>query len=257
MAIITLSRKTFSGTRELAGHVAETLGYRLVSRDDIIEKTAQYGMSGDRQDRARRRRLGMLQRVDLGWVHYLVFTRAALTKEIRQGSLIYLGGNGPALFKDFPNVLNVAVVADMDYRIDRLLRRTDYVINRKKARRIIEDMDEKEARWRKALHVSYSREDGLDGLLEPGLVIEQGLVSPPEACELIRAMLEGPQYQTIYKSLETIDILTAAAELRARIAMNEDVVDDNVDVTVQDGMIVVSGSVRSTEDWESIKELLD
>ena len=80
----------------------------------------------------------MLQRVDLGWVHYLVFARAALTKEIRQGSLIYLGGNRPALLKDFPNVLNVAVVADMDYRIDRLLRRTDYVINRKKARQIIE-----------------------------------------------------------------------------------------------------------------------
>ena len=39
--------------------------------------------------------------------------------------------------------------------------------------------------------------------------------------------------------------------------MNEDVVDDNVDVAVQDGMIVVSGSVRSAQDWESIKELLD
>ena len=252
MAIITLSTGPFSGARNLAQSVSERLGYRLVSRDDIIEKAAQYGMPGDRLDRARSRRLGILQRMDLGWKHYLVYIRAALTKEIRKGSLIYLGGNGRALLRDFPNVLNVRVIADMEYRIDNLITRTDYIIDRRKAKRLIEKVDEKEAKWRRTLHDdNWYDPSGFDLLIKPGLV------STPEACDLIHATLDQPQFHTTYKSLESIDLLTVAAELRARIAMKADVVDDNVDVEVQDGVIVITGSVRSIEDYDGIRELLD
>ena len=252
MAIITLSRRTFSGARELGQRISENLDYRFVSRDDIINKTAGYGMSGDRMDRARRRRFGFLQRVDLEWSHYLIFARAALTKEIRQGSLVYLGSNGQVLLRDFPNVLNVGVVADIEYRIDNLIKRTDYVVDRKKARKLIQEIDEKKARWRKTLHD--------DHLLDSGnfdLVIEPGQITLADACDLINATLEQPQYQTTYKTLEAIDLLTVAAELRARIAMKDDVIDDDVDVKIQDGLIVIGGSVRSVEDLEGIKELLD
>ncbi|MCH7605511.1 MAG: cytidylate kinase family protein [Chloroflexi bacterium] len=252
MAIVTLSKETFSGASELAEQVSESLGYRLVSRDDIIEKTALYGMSTDRQQRARRRRLGILARMDLKWKHYLVFSRAALTKEIRQGGLVYLGGNGHALLNGFPNLLNVKVVSDMEYRIENLIKRTDYAIDRKMARRLIQKIDDKEARWRRTLHENgWHDSSGFD------LVVQSGQVTIPEACDLIRDTLEQPQYQTTYKSLETIDLLTVAAELRARIAMKSDIADDNVDVQVRDGVIVITGSVRSTSDLDGIKELLD
>ena len=252
MAIVTLSRGLFSGARELAQEISELLGYRLVSREDIIEKTAQYGVPEERLDRARRRKLGMLQRKDLGWLHYRVYALAALTKEIRQGSLIYLGSNGPALLSEFPNVLNVKVESDMEYRIDNLIKRTDYVIDRKSAKRLIEEIDGKKAKWHRTLH-----RGGLLDHSEFDLVIEPGLTSVPEACELIRATLEQPQYQTTHKSLEAIDLLTAAADLRAVIAMKGDVLDNNIDVNVQEGVIVIKGSVRSAEDMNEIKELLD
>ncbi|MCH8280435.1 MAG: cytidylate kinase-like family protein [Chloroflexi bacterium] len=252
MAIITLSRWTFSGGRELGQKISENLGYRFVSRDDIISKTAGYGMSGERMERARRRRFGFLQRFDLEWSHYLIYARAALTKEIRQGSLVYLGSNGQALLRDFPNVLNVGVMADMEYRIDNLIKRTEYVVDRKKARKLIQEIDEKKARWSRTLHD--------DRLLDPGdfdLVIEPGQTTLADACDLIHATLEQPKYQTTYKSLEAIDLLTVAAELRARIAMKDDVIDDDVNVEIQDGVIVIGGSVHSAEDLEGIKELLD
>ena len=82
MAIVTVSKWTFSGAGELARFTADRLGYRLVSRREIIEKTAQYGMSRESLDRALRRRTGMLHRMDREWRHYLVYARAALTKEI-------------------------------------------------------------------------------------------------------------------------------------------------------------------------------
>ena len=39
--------------------------------------------------------------------------------------------------------------------------------------------------------------------------------------------------------------------------MKDDVIDDDVNVEIQDGVIVIGGSVRSAEDLEGIKELLD
>ena len=252
MAIITLSKKAFNGAGELAQHVSELLDYRLVSRDEIVEKTAHYGISKERRERARSRRLGMLHPMDPVWRHYQIYSRAALTKEIRKGSLVYLGANGMALFRDFPSVLNVQVRTDIEHRIDNLMKRAEYALNWKKAKRLIEKVDEREDRWRNTFYADHH-----NGHPEFDLVIELGEMGIPDACELIQDALEKQEYQTTYKTLETIDLLTVAAELRARIAMRDDVIDDDIEVGVQDGVIVVNGSVRSIEDLNGIRELID
>ena len=252
MAIITLSTETFSGGRELAGRLSERLGYKLVSRENIIEKTGHYGMSRNRLERARRRSVGIIGRMDLEWNHYLVYVRAALSKEIEQGCLVCLGEDGRASLGDFPNVLNVRVVADMEHRMDNLIKRTDYGINQKRAKRLIEKIDGKRDRWRMTLY-----EEDWQNHSESDLVIDPGLMSISDACELIRATVEQPQFQTTPKSLDTIERLTVAAELRARIAMDPDVVDDDVEIEVRDGVIVLTGSVASTQDLEALKGLLN
>ena len=252
MAIVTVSRGSFSGARELARLLAEQLEYRLVSREDIIEKTARYGITEERRERARRRRLGILQRADLDWKHYRLFARAALTQEIQRGSLIYLGSNGRTLLQDFPNVLNVKVAAHMDYRVDKLMKRTDYVIDRKQAKRLIEEMDQKKFRWQRTFQV-----DRLVDPFEFDLTIEPGAMSISDACELISTTIEQPRYQTTDESLETMALLTAAAELRAQIAMQTDLSDDKLDVELKDGVVLITGSVRSIEDINGIKSLLD
>ncbi len=251
MAIITLSRGTFSGARKLAEYISEKLDYSLVSREDIVERIAQYGMSEDRLDRARCRRLGMLPRLDLEWIHYLAYTRTALSKEIRQGNLIYLGDDGRIVLRNFPNVLSVHVISDLAHRIDTFMRRNDYAVGRKEARRFIKKIDEKRARWGRILY-----NDGRFDPSEFDLVIDPALTSIPDAYEIIRDTVELPRFQTTPESLETIEYMTLTANLRARIAMDADVVDDNIEVQVRDGVIKISGSVHSPEDAAAIRELL-
>ncbi len=252
MAIVTLSHKAFDGAGELAQQISGLLGYKLVSRDDIVQKTAQYGISKHLQGRAIDRRLGILRRIDLGWRKYRIYSQAALIKEIRKGCLFYLGANGLARFRDFPNVLNIQVRADIEHRIDNLMKRSEPALNRKRARNLIEKVDDRQARWRNAFYA-----DSQVPHSEFDLVLELGQIGMIEACELIRATIEEKEYRTTHKSLEVIDLLTVAAELRARIAMKDDVKDDNIDVIVRDGVIVVKGYVRSTEDLHSIRELID
>ena len=247
MAIVTLSHQAFDGAGELAQRISDLLGYRLVSRDDIVEKTAQYGISRDRLGRALGRRLGILRRIDLAWRHYRIYSQAALTKEIRKGCLVYLGPNGLARFRDFPNVFNIQVRTDIERRIDNLMKRSEHALNRKKARNLIEKVDGRAAQWRNTFYTT-----GHIPTSEFDLVIELGQIGISDACELISATMEQMEYQTTYKSLEVIDLLTVAAELRARIAMRDDVIDDDINVAVHHGVIVVTGYVRSTEDLHTV-----
>ena len=252
MAIVTLSHQAFDGAGELAQEISNLFNYRLVSRDDIVEKTAQYGITKDRQIRAMGRRLGMFRRMDLGWRHYRIYSQAALTKEIRKGCLVYVGANGLAQFRDFPNVFNILVRTDIERRIDNLMKIAEHALNRNKGRNLIKMVDDREARWRDAFYT-----DGQIRTSAFDLVIELGQIGVTDACKLISAAMEQKEYQTTYKSLEVIDLLTVAAELRARIAMKDDVMDDDIDVSVHDGVIVVKGYVRSTENLHSIRELID
>ena len=251
MAIITLSREPFSGARDLAECVCRHLGYSLVSRDDVIEKVTQYGMPVDRIDNARRRRLGWLPRKDQEWMRFTVYVRAALSQEIQLGNLVYIGNNGEQPLQGFPNLLNVKMSSDARHRIKTLIKRNEYAIDRKTAQKIIERLDKNGVRWGRTLY-----NDGRHGPSDFDLVIDPMRTSITEACEIIQEIVERPPFKTTPETLETIDLMTIAAEVRARIAGELDIVDENVDVQVHDGVISITGSVQSKEDAEAIVELM-
>jgi hypothetical protein len=45
MAVITISRGTFSGGKMLAECLSQTLGYRCIDRDVIVARAAEHGVS--------------------------------------------------------------------------------------------------------------------------------------------------------------------------------------------------------------------
>ena len=251
MAIITMSADSFAGAMGLAEIISKHLDYRFVTQEDIIEKTADYGMSADTIDRARRRHLGWRPRMDLEWIHYIACVRAAVSKEIQRGNLFYFGNNGQEILVGYPNVMHIKVDVAYRERIKNLEKLNDYAIKRKSARNVIETTDKKEVIWGRTIY-----NDGKHELSDFDLVMDPKSTTASEACELVQNALQQPRLQTTPKSLETIDLLTIAAELRTRIAVDLDIGDDNVEVEVRDGAINIIGSVSSKEDSEAIAALL-
>ena len=252
MAIITMSRGTYSGAIGLAEYMRENFGYKLISREDIISKLGEYGMSDDRLNSARHRRLSVRQRKDLEWTHYLACFRAALAEEVKDGGgIIYLGDNGHAVLHDFPNALHIKVVTNMEYRIDNFMKRNDYVIDRKEAKKLIRKIDEQRAKWVKAIY-----EGDVNDSAEFDLVVNLDPMSIADACELIRSTAELPQFQTTVESKKKLEDTVFAADVRAKIATEIDIIDDNIDVEVQDDVLSIKGTVHSIEEWDELRELL-
>src|SRR5271157_4587136 len=121
LAIITISRGTFSGGQRLAEQVAKKLGYRVVSREVLAQAAKDHGVEEEALEEALRSKPGILERMSTERIHYLAYIRAALMNEIRNDNVVYHGNVGHLLLRDVPQVLKVRVVTSMEFRINAVM----------------------------------------------------------------------------------------------------------------------------------------
>src|SRR4030042_3484552 len=146
MAIITISRGTFSGGQSLAQCIAEKLGYRCISRKVVVGAAKQYGVPLEKLSKALAEPPAFLERLTTERVHYLAYIRAAIYKEVRNDRVVHHGLAGHLLLlKGTPHVLRVRVIADMEFRIKAAMERNN--LSREKAIKFINDVDEKRVKW--------------------------------------------------------------------------------------------------------------
>lgn len=251
MAIITLTRGTYSGAKELAEYTARNLDYLLLSREDIIDELGQYGWEEEKLDKALYKQLGIMERMNLQWVHYLACLKAALAEKSRGEALVYHGTQGQLVLRDFPHVLSIKCTADMEYRIKAVIARNEYAIDRKEAIKIINRIDQRRDRWSKVIYGTDANDTS-----SYNLVIDLSKTSIPDAFEMIRSTISLPQFQPSDTSRESIENLIMAAKLRAKIAMEGDVLDDDIEVEIKNGIVHIKGTVHSQEDADAIRVLL-
>jgi hypothetical protein len=251
MAIITMSRGTYSGAKELSEYVAQNLGYKLLSREVCIEELEHCGMVKEKLDCVRNLELGILERMNLEWIHYLACLRAVLSKEAKGEALVYHGNNGHLALHGFPHILSIRVVADIEYRINAVLARHEQAIDRKKAIQIINKIDARRKKWSQFIY-----QKDVDDVSSYDMVIDLSSKSISDAYDMIHSAVQLPQFQPTPESTKTIEELARAAELRARIAMETDIVDDEIEVEIHDGILDVKGVVHSLKDANELKRFL-
>jgi len=91
MAIITISRGTFSGGQSLAECVAEKLGYRCISREVLVEAAKARGVPLEKLSKSLSDVPGILEGMSLERVHYLAYIKAALVSAVKDEMAVYHG----------------------------------------------------------------------------------------------------------------------------------------------------------------------
>jgi len=137
MAIITISRLTGSGGREIATAAAEALKFRFIDRnalDVVIDQ--QFPVRTEQLSRIKKDRRVFDEMV-----------RSATAEIAAAHNIVILGGGGQFLFARVSASLHVQIVAPLPYRIARMMRLAQ--VDRGAAERIIEKRDrEKETSLR-------------------------------------------------------------------------------------------------------------
>src|SRR5215472_15797242 len=129
MAIITISRLTGSGGREIATAVAERLHFQLIDRhamDVVIDQ--QFPVRTEQLSRLKKDRKV-----------YDEMVRSAIAEIAAAHNVVILGSGGQFLFARVAASLHVQIVAPLPYRIARVMRTAR--VDRTQAERIIEERD--------------------------------------------------------------------------------------------------------------------
>ncbi len=250
MPIITISRGTFSGGKDLAECLAEKLGYRCVSREVIVEAAERYGVSESELFAALSQAPSLLDRLKRDRERYLAFIKAALCQRAKAGDLVYHGHAGHHLLAGIRHVIRVRVVADISFRVQAAMKRLGMTSHQ--AETYIRKVDRERVRWTQFLYgVAWEDPGNYDVVLNLEHLGIEG------ACATVVGLAKLDVFQPTEESLAAMENLALSSLVLAALAMDERTRDASFRVQATAGVVTVEGIVRVPGMAEAVPGVAD
>jgi len=239
MAMISISRGTFSGGKTLAERVAERLGYPCLGREEVlIEAGKEYGVSERELTEAVNQPPPFWQQVPGRRVAYLMCLTATLLKHAQEGNLVYHGHAGHFLLAGISHVLRVRVIADMEYRIKAAMERMN--IKRDEAIVYIDRVDKERIKWSRFL---YGIEWGDPSQYDAVLNLER--MSMEGASLAIASMAQLDDFKVTTQSQKATEDLKVTSGVWAALVKDERTRAASVQVVAKNGVVTVTGKAAA------------
>src|SRR5271157_4829439 len=123
MAIITISRGSYSKGKEVGEKVAQKLGYQCYAREVILEASKEFNIPEIKLVKAIHDAPSILERFSYGKEKFIAYFQAALLKCLRRDNVVYHGLAGHFYVRGVSHVLKVRIIADMKDRIQIVMDR--------------------------------------------------------------------------------------------------------------------------------------
>lgn len=226
MAIVTISRGSYSKGKEVAEIVAQRLGYVCLSRDLLVDASSQFNIPEIKLIRALHDAPSILERFTRGKEKYLAYFAAALLERVQRDNVVYHGLAGHFYLKGVDHVLSVRIIADLDDRVRLEMKREG--VSRDEARRILTKDDEERRQWSLRLF-------GVD-TWDPAiydLVIHVKKLGVNDAADLICHTVGLGGFKTTAASQRALDDLALAAKVKVALVQAY----PEANVTASDGLL--------------------
>ena len=238
MAIIMISRGTYSGGKAVAEALAKQLDYPCVSTEIIGDAAEEFNVPEEKLNAALSEPPKIWRRKPGRRIAHMNFFRAVLLKRVSGGNLIYHGSAGHLLLKDISHVLRIRVVADIEYRIREAMQEEN--VDRSGAMDIIKKLDRKAVAWTQDLY-------GVN-LQDPTLydaVLNLENMSIPSAVALVAHMADLPDFKPTPASREALENLRLGSLVWAALTRNQHTKNLDVRVSAEAGIVTVTGKAMS------------
>jgi cytidylate kinase len=244
MALITISRGSYSKGKEIAEKVAEKLGYDCIARDAIIEASKEFNIPEIKLVRAIHDAPSILKRFTHGKQRYLGYLQVALLERFQKDNVVYHGLAGHFFLKGVSHLLKVRIIADMESRVKLEMERER--ISKEQAERILKNDDKERRRWSENLC-------GID-TWDPSLydlVLHIKKITVDDAVNIICHTVRLKHFQTTPESQELIDDLLIAARVKAALF---DLKPD-IEVSVKNGTISIETTIPLLQEKEWVNKM--
>jgi cytidylate kinase len=248
MAIVTISRAAFSGVEELAKLLAEEMGYRISSREELLAKAAEdFGALKSELESALIHRPGLLEGRGLKKLKIVNCARATMAAIVCDDDIVYHGEAGHLLLGPVPHHLRVRAVASMEARVTCAMPLTG--LPRDKAEQYVKDMDEKRNHWVQWVHgVDMNDPRSFD------LMVNLERVPLHSAVGLI-ADAARKDFATTPESQQAMVDFALASEVKARVGLTSNVAAERMEIAAADGIVTIRTTARYMADAEEVADV--
>ncbi len=249
MAVITISRGSFSGGKTLAECLAKKLSYRCIDRDVIVERAAASGVSQEELLDALLKPPTFLERFRHKRYLYLALIQAALTEEVRTGRVVYHGNAGHLLLKGASTVLRVRIIAPLEFRLAMLENRLR--LSPQESRAYIEKVDDGRRKWTQFLYgVNWEDPSLYD------LVVNLEHMSIEDGCNVLEAVVKQQKcFEFSEECQSAMNDLALASRTRAQLAIDPSTSHLEVEVTAARGAVSIKGRLTTPEEVVDVRRV--
>ncbi|HUU01915.1 MAG TPA: cytidylate kinase family protein [Myxococcota bacterium] len=233
MQIICLSRGTFAGGKKLAEALAAKLGSDCLAREELTDAATGAGIPVGKLEMNIVHRRPMSEQLAIEKERYKAFVTATLCERALKNNLVYHGRTGHLVLPGVTHVLRVRAIMDPEQRIQAAMQRLR--LEREKARKYIEEVDEDRRRWVRGLYNTDWHDPG-----SYDIVINLSHINVENAAAGLLSMAQLPEFQATPAALQAVSDLWLAA--RCRLAIGADQRTGNMDVKVRSDRGLVSAT---------------
>jgi cytidylate kinase len=247
MAIITISRGTFSGGKRLAACLGATLGYRVISREVLVAAAERYGVREETLVKGIESPPTFWERFSVDRQKYLAAITAALCREALADNMVYHGHAGHLLLAGIAHVLRVRVIAPMATR--RTEAMAAHGLEAKEAEAYIRARDAERVAWTKFLY----NVDWHDASLYD-LVVNLEKIPLESACLTIAAVADRPEFRATPSSTQALADLFLVNHVRASLFLDPEVgaTAALVEVAARQGVVTLAGILPSARQHAAV-----
>jgi hypothetical protein len=240
MAVITISRGSFSRGAEVAAKVAQRLGYRTISSEVISEASRIFQIPQDKLDHAIHAAPSIFERFFSQKQKYIAYVAAAALGRFKDDNVVYHGSAGHfftsrispvtakilAYFKkdnvnydgfaeayyarSISHLFKVRIAADLEDRLRLLMKKKD--LSRAQAMKALKKEDRARSAWSR----HFYGVDNTDPRLYD-LEIHINKLTVDDAVDLICDTVAKPRFETSFESQQAIEDLALAAGIKAAL----------------------------------------
>lgn len=236
MPIITISRGSMSGGKDLAECISASLDCPCIGREILIEASSNLGVP--QQILAKKMEKGprLWDRLTLERRIYVIAVQAALAEHILSGNLVYHGLAGHMLLRDLPSVLRIRLIAPLEVRIRAVMEQQK--LSRQTAEHYIHDVDEERLRWSKFIYDVDVRDPRLYDLM-----INLEGISIQTACSAILEIVKKPEFLVTDSVRKQFADFALACRVKVAFATHPASRGLDLQVTSDEGTVYVVGEV--------------
>jgi len=235
VAIITISRGSYSKGKEVAEKVPHKLGYECIAREDLLDASEHFNIPEIKLVRALHDAPSVLERFTYGKERYLTFLESTFLEHVQSDNVVYHGLAGHYFLKGVKHFLKVRILADQEDRVRLEMEREN--ISADEALYVLKKADHQRRQRGIRLFVVDTWDPSLYDL-----VIHIHKITVDSAVEIICHAVRSEQFKTTQESQNALDDLVLAARVKSKLVNTC----PSVRVSAKSGVVFVDTQVGPT-----------